>query len=297
MNSVVRRLLFSPPFAILDAAMIARRFLSASLASTLLAFPVGSVFSQTPAKAQVGASLTITDAGLWRDLQKGVAFRTVAMERSQPGYTLELKLLRFDSQVIVPRVLNAGDFQLKSASAKTFAEKTNAIAAINANYFDEKGRPLAYLKTLAKEINHAVSKHSLYTGIFGVSESGPFVMHRDEFLPSQASEALQCGPLLLHRGVSVPVTSDARFARRTVIGIDKQGVLIAGVVDALLGGLTLAELQELFTTARWKLEAAELLNLDGGGSAQLYVRARKFEEWLPGTAEVPVAIGFFSKAN
>ena len=122
-------------------------------------------------------------------------------------------------------------------------------------------------------------------------------MHRDEFLPSQASEALQCGPLLLHRGVSVPVTSDARFARRTVIGIDKQGALIAGVVDALLGGLTLAELQELFTTARWKLEAAELLNLDGGGSAQLYVRAKKFEEWLPGTAEVPVAIGFFSKAN
>ncbi len=191
------------------------------------------------------------------------------MERSQPGYTLELKLLRFDSQVIVPRVLNAGDFQLKSASAKTFAEKTNAIAAINANYFDEKGRPLAYLKTLSKEVNRAVSKHSLYTGIFGVSESGP----------------------------SVPVTSDARFARRTVIGIDKQGALIAGVVDALLGGLTLAELQELFTTARWKLEAAELLNLDGGGSAQLYVRAKKFEEWLPGTAEVPVAIGFFSKAN
>jgi len=161
MNSITRRLLFSAPFAILNAAMIARRFLSASLASTLLALPVGSVFSQTPAKAQVGASLTITDAGLWRDLQKGVAFRTVAMERSQPGYTLELKLLRFDSQVIVPRVLNAGDFQLKSASAKTFAEKTNAIAAINANYFDEKGRPLAYLKTLAKEINHAVSKHSL----------------------------------------------------------------------------------------------------------------------------------------
>src|SRR5437762_12481548 len=120
MNSVVRRLLFSPPFAILNAAMIVRRFLWASLASTLLAFPVGSVFSQTPAKAQVGAPLTITDAGLWRDLQKGVAFRTVAMERSQPGSTLELQLLRFDSQFIVPRVLNAAACQLKRATAKTF---------------------------------------------------------------------------------------------------------------------------------------------------------------------------------
>ena len=277
--------------------MIARQLLFASLISTVLLSPIEWVRSQTPAKTSVGTALSVTDAGQWRTLQKGVALRAIALERAEPSYTLELKLLRFDSQIIIPRVLIAGQWQLKSASAKTLAEKSGAIAAINANYFDEKGRPLAYLKSAAQEINRAISKHALYTGVFGIGESGPFVTHRDEFQPAQVSEALQSGPLLLHRGVSVPVTSDARFARRTVIGIDKQGALIAGVVDALLGGLTLAELQELFTTARWKLEAAELLNLDGGGSAQLYVRARKFEEWLPGTAEVPVAIGFFSKAN
>jgi phosphodiester glycosidase len=275
--------------------MVARQFLSASLASALLMLSVEGVRSQTPAKPQVGTTITVTDPGRWHDLQQGVALRTVAMERTQPNYTIELKLLRFDSRLIVPRVLNAGDFSLKGASAKTFAEKTKAIAAINANYFDEKGRPLAYLKTLAKEINRAVSKHSLYTGIFGVSEAGPFVTHRDEFLPSQASEALQSGPLLLHRGTSLPVSGDSRSARRAVIGIDKQGAIIVGVVDALLGGLTFAELQELFMNARWQFNADELLNLDGGGSAQLYVRSGKFEEWLPGTSEVPVAVGFFSK--
>ena len=36
---------------------------------------------------------------------------------------------------------------------------------------------------------------------------------------------------------------------------------------------------------------------DGGGAAQLYVKAGKFEEWLSGTTEVPVAIGFFPKRN
>jgi uncharacterized protein YigE (DUF2233 family) len=277
--------------------MVRYRIIFAGLASALVVFPLGPVRSQSPAKAQVGTTLIVTEAGRWRDLQKGVALRTVAMERSQPSYMLELKLLRFDSQLIAPRVLNAGELSLKSASAKTFAEKTNAIAAINANYFDEKGRPLAYLKTGAKEINRAVSRHSLYTGIFGVSEAGPFVMHRDEFLPSQASEALQSGPLLLHRGVSLPVGGDSRSARRAVVGIDKQGALVVGVVDALLGGLTLAELQELFVNARWQFNTEELLNLDGGGSAQLYVRSGKFEEWLPGTTEVPVAIGFFSKSN
>lgn len=278
--------------------MIARHLLlSAGFASALLLLPA-DLGSQTQTKAQVGTALTVTSAGSWRQLQKGVAMRTIALERAQPNYTLELKLLRFDSQAITPRVLNAGDFQLKSATVKTFAEKSSAIAAINANYFDEKGRPLAYLKTLAKEINRAVSKHALYTGIFAVSESAAQVLHRDEFQPTQANEALQSGPLLLHHGSVVPISGDSgRYARRTVIGLDKQGAVIVGVADALIGGVNFAELQELFLNGRWQIDAVDLLNLDGGGSAQLYIKSGKFEEWVPGTSEVPVAIGFFSKAR
>jgi uncharacterized protein YigE (DUF2233 family) len=88
-----------------------------------------------------------------------------------------------------------------------------------------------------------------------------------------------------------------RYARRSVIGVDREGRLIIGVTDAVLGGLSFAELQELFTGAKWQLDTPDLLNLDGGGSAQLYVKAGKFEEWVAGTAEVPVAIGFFAKPN
>ncbi|HEY3154416.1 MAG TPA: phosphodiester glycosidase family protein, partial [Candidatus Binatia bacterium] len=187
---------------------------------------------------------------------------------------------------------------LKGATVKSFAEKTGAVAAINANYFDEKGRPLAYLKTAEKEINPAVSKHSLYTGVFGVRDSVPFVAHRDSFQPAQVSEALQVGPLLLNHNAIVEFTSGlGRYARRSVIGVDREGRLIIGVTDAVLGGLSFAELQELFTGMKWQLNTPDLLNLDGGGSAQLYVKAGKFEEWVSGTSEVPVAIGFFTKPN
>jgi exopolysaccharide biosynthesis protein len=186
--------------------------------------------------------------------------------------------------------------QLKAANAKTFAEKAHAVAAINANYFDDKGRPLAYLKTAEKEINRSVSKHRLYTGVFGITEAGPFVTHRDEFQPGRASAALQSGPLLLHHSGPVEIAAGlARYARRSVIGIDKQGRIIVGVTDGVIGGLSFAELQELFAQPKWRLDAVELLNLDGGGSAQLYVKTGKFEEWLPGTSEVPVAIAFFLK--
>lgn len=274
------------------------RYWLGTLLLAVLFASAARVNSQAPGRIIAGGTLSVRDGGQWRTLQRGFALRTIALERAEPSYTLELKLARFDSQIFVPRVLHAGQWQLKGADAKTFAEKSGAIAAINANYFDEKGRPLAYLKTGVQEINRGVSKHSLYTGVFGVGDSGPFVIHRDEFQPAEAKEALQCGPLLLHRGAPVEISSGlGRYARRAVIGMDKQGQMIVAVTDAVMGGLSFAELQELFTNPKWQLETPELLNLDGGGSAQLYVKSGKFEDWLPGTTEVPVSVGFFAKSK
>jgi uncharacterized protein YigE (DUF2233 family) len=271
---------------------------SAALSYFLILVSVVSFASQAPQrKPTIGTTLTVTDWRSWNTVRKGVEFRKIAMEHSASSNTLEFKLLRFDGRLIVPRVLYADQFQLKGASAKTFAEKSGAIAAINANYFDEKGRPLAYLKTTEKEVNSTVSKHALYTGIFGVRDSVPFVVHRDNFQPTGASEALQTGPLLLNKGALEIVNGAARYARRSVIGVDKEGRILIGVTDAVMGGLSFTELQELFTSSNRQLDATDLLNLDGGGSAQLYVKTGKFEEWLSGTSEVPVAIGFFAKPN
>lgn len=253
---------------------------------------------QTAGRFKVSGTLTGTNLGTWRATQKGVEQRTIAFLRSEPNYTLELKLLRFDPKIIGARVLSSGDFQAKSTTAKVFVEKSGAIAAINANYFDERGRPLGYLKTREREINRTVSKHALYTGAFAIVDGNPMVMHRDDFPPAQSSEALQSGPLLLNRGAPVETMRGlGRYARRTVLGIDKEGRIVIAVTDAVLGGLSFVELQELFSDAKWQLDTPDLLNLDGGGSAQLYFKSGKLEESVPGTSEVPVAIGFFVKAN
>jgi exopolysaccharide biosynthesis protein len=82
-----------------------------------------------------------------------------------------------------------------------------------------------------------------------------------------------------------------------LIGTDKDHRLFIAVTDKLLGGLSWPELQELFTAPQWQLQAQDLLALDGGASAQLYLKSGKYEEMIPGTAEVPVAIGFFAKAQ
>jgi uncharacterized protein YigE (DUF2233 family) len=253
---------------------------------------------QTAGRFKISGTLSATDLGSWRTLQKGVEQRKIAFLRSEPNYTLELRLLRFDSKIFSVRILSSGDFQLKGATAKDFVEKSGAIAAINANYFDERGRPLAYLKTGDKEINRAVSKHALYTGVFAIADGHPTVMHREDFSPAQASEALQSGPLLLNRGAPVETMRNlGRYTRRAVLGVDKAGRIVIAVTDAVLGGLSFVELQELFANGKWQLDTPDLLNLDGGGSAQLYFKSGRSEESVPGTSEVPVAIGFFVKAN
>jgi hypothetical protein len=73
--------------------------------------------------------------------------------------------------------------------------------------------------------------------------------------------------------------------------------VIVAATDAIVGGLSFAELQDLFSNSQMGLSTTELLSLDGGGSAQLYLKAGKFEESVVGTADVPVTIGFFAKSR
>ena len=264
----------------------------------LIAISAISASSQTTGKHKISPTLSVIDAGAWKSVQKGIESRRIALERSDPAYTLDLKLLRFDTQWIAARLLRSAQNQLKATNAMTFVERGGAVAAINANYFDTDGKPLAFLKAGGQAINPRVSRSSLYTGVFGVKDQRPFISHRDDFLSEQADEAMQSGPLLLLRGAPQAVTGlPLRASRRALIGIDKEQRLMIAVTDNLIGGLFWAELQEIFSAGSWQVQAQDLLNLDGGGSAQLYSKAGKFEEFVPGTVDVPVAIGFFAKTQ
>jgi uncharacterized protein YigE (DUF2233 family) len=275
-----------------------RSFSLLMLSSLTLAATFTSAQAPAPAaKPKVSSTLAVRKPGAWIPLDSGIEHRKMTLERSESSYSFDLNLVRFGRRVI-PRIISSGQFQLKSADAKTLAQKSGALVTINANYFDEKGKPLAFLKTATGEINRNVSKHALYTGVFGVQDSMPFIVHRDDFQLTQAQEAIQSGPLLLKQGAAMEnIPGAGRYSRRAVIGMDKQQRLIVGVTDTVLGGLNFAELQELFSRPEWHLETTELLNLDGGGSAQLYIKTRNHEEFISGTSEVPVVIGFFKTGN
>lgn len=263
----------------------------------VLAFDSSHVLAQ-PVKLKTSPTLAIADIGQWKVIQKGVEFRKLTLERSEPYQVIDLKMLRFDTRTFVPQIIHSLRYNLKAADVKTLAEKSGASAVINASYFDEKAKPLGFLKVAASQVNASISKSSLFTGVFAIKDRLAFIAHRDQFLSEQADEGLQAGPLLLLRAAPLHVTRGAaKQSRRALIGIDKDQRLIVAVTDSLLGGLNWAEVQEIFVSDAWQVRAADLLNLDGGGSAQLYVKAPGLEEHVPGTAEVPVAIGFFQRTQ
>jgi len=272
---------------------------SSFLLLLIFASLAGAVLTQgfaQPAKLKSSPSLAVTEMGSWKVIQKGTEFRKVTLERSEPYQMIDLKIVRFDTRWVTPRIVRSLQYNLKAAHVKTLAEKSGAIAMINANYFDEKGRPLGFLKAAADQVNPRISRSSLLTGILGIKDRIPFIIHRDDFFPQQADEGLQAGPLLLVRGAALSVARGAgKQSRRSLIGIDKEQRLMIAVTDSLLGGLSWVEVQELFGSAQWQVNATDLLNLDGGGSAQLYVRGIQTEEHVPGTTDIPVAVGFFQR--
>ena len=273
-------------------------FFSGIFGILLSGFFCGAHPSEIPVKLSSNPELAVISAGFWKSAQMGIEYRTISLERAQAGYTLDLKLFRFDTSLIVPRVIYGAQYDLKVADVRTLAQKSGAIAAINANYYDPEGRPLAFLKTAAKTVNPRVSSATIYSGIFAMKDRQPFIARRNDFEPSQADEGIQSGPLLLHRGNTQSLSGvPSRPSRRALIGIDREQRLFIAVTDTFLGGLSWIELQELFSAPTWKLHAHDLLALDGGGSAQVYIKAANHEDLIPGTSDVPVAIGIFAKTQ
>lgn len=251
-----------------------------------------------PIPLKASPALSATEFGSWKKIQNGLELRKITLERSQPRQVVSLRLVRFDTHWVTPHIVYSPRYNLKGADVKTLAEKSGALAAINGNYFDEKGKPLGFLKALAQKLNSQISPSSLFTGIFGIKDQQPFIVHRDHFDPQQTDEGLQAGPLLLHGGQAIPVTRGAeKQSRRALIAVDRSQKWIVAVADSVLGGLNWVEIQELFAAEPWQINAVELLNLDGGGSAQLYIRSAQTEEYIPGSADVPVAVGFFVKGR
>jgi exopolysaccharide biosynthesis protein len=189
-------------------------------------------------------------------------------------FSAELLLLRSELKRFAPRVVTALQLGKKLATAEEFAEKSRAVVTINANFFDENSRALGLVVTNGSVQQQTHLGGSALTGIFQLIASGApniSIVHRQDFSPKKVLEAFQAGPRLLAHGQALRV-KDTSSSRRAGICIDASGKLVLFATSGFFGA-TLTQVQQLLRNNPVNCQTA--LNLDGGGSAQLFLSGKR----------------------
>lgn len=199
-------------------------------------------------------------------------------------------------------VIRAAEYGWSRATVKSLCKASKGAVCINANFFDESGDPLGLIISRGIEYHRLHKGGHTLTGIFEVTRHDITVVNRVNFTPDKVLEAVQAGPRLLANGAAIPGVSDERSSRRAGVCVDKHRRLLLFCTQSAITGLTIQELQGLLLAE--PLGCVEALNLDGGGSAQLYISSALLgagtnlqEVFLAGRDEVPVAVALFADSR
>ena len=203
-------------------------------------------------------------------------------------------LRRFDL-----RVVTASSFKGPKATVKDLCTRSNAVLCINANFFDTEGKPLGLI------VNRGILKQPLHkggnvlTGALVLTRNKLSIITRGEFNPENAIEAIQAGPRLLSGGTPISNIRDVKTpTRRSGVCIDQNQKVVFYATSSALAGLSIEEVQEILL--RPSIGCVDALNLDGGGSAQMFLNVRKdmrptstTQIHIVGEDEVPVILALF----
>ncbi|MBN8548717.1 MAG: phosphodiester glycosidase family protein [Deltaproteobacteria bacterium] len=213
-------------------------------------------------------------------------------------FSSQLLLIRTSLSRFRVEVIRAVDFSRQRASVAEMCKASKASLCINANFFDEAGNPLGLIVHRGIKVQDMHRGGKTLTGVFSTSRDSMKIVARAAYQPERVLEAVQAGPRILH--ARLPVTGIELYARsrRSGVCIDDHNHLIFFIVSSGLLGVSMEELQ----TALRQANCSEALNLDGGGSSQLYL-SKNIPEALPALEEVniiardevPVGLALFPK--
>ena len=239
-------------------------------------------------------------SAIWQPLLIGLDYSQVD-KTSAFFFESRISLLRFNLTHFKVSVIRATDYGLTRGSAKFLCQKARALACINANFFDENIKPLGLVVTRGMTLQSLHKRGGTLTGIFQVSRDHASIVNRSEYNPESVVEAIQAGPRLIASGNKVPgLKEESSPTRRSGVCIDRDGKIIFYLMSTGIFGISLEELREFLLDK--SVQCQEALNLDGGGSAQLYVQIKNSKDEGPsklisieGSDEVPVLLGVFQR--
>lgn len=167
----------------------------------------------------------------------------------------------------------------------------NAVAFINANFFDQNNLILGLL------VSDGIASGQSFNGYGGfVQVQNGQVRVRSNIYEPYAGEALeqavQAFPMLMTDGTSsYSNTQGDRISRRSIAGQDSAGRIVFMVTSSLVG-MRLVDLSRWLPTT--DLELVNALNLDGGGSSLLWV-ASPAPSFVPSFDPVPAVMAVYPR--
>lgn len=214
----------------------------------------------------------------WKTLLPGFSETTLITEDSLDN-KITLQLYKIDLKKYRIQVVQAKDFQRQKMSAKDFSKKSNAILAINGGFFDPSYQSLGLIVQNGKIVNPL--RQISWWGVFSIDQNHiPRVEKVKDFKNGSNLEmAIQAGPRLIEEGK--PVSAKPNVSQKTFLGITPENEVIIGVTDGSV--LNAIDFVEILSN---QLLLKSALNLDGGGSTQLYVKTGSYEKNLLGFTEV-----------
>lgn len=222
----------------------------------------------------------------YRSLEKGLDYAVLQTEA-----TTKLHLIKIDLSRFTVKVLDARDFKNEALAVKAFSEKSHALAAINANFFDVKNQPLGLVLQEGK-LKNPPKKISWWASLLikGNKANIAKIYEKDAVLAYE--NGVQAGPRLVVAGKTPKLKEE--FSPKSAVGLDRKGRLVLIVSE---GGIEINGFAQLLAKKEKDGGAGlfDALNLDGGSSTQFFAKVGDLNLSLPGFARVPIALGVFRK--
>ncbi|MEO8216937.1 MAG: phosphodiester glycosidase family protein [Acidobacteriota bacterium] len=204
----------------------------------------------------------------WKALGPGIEYRTLGCD--DKTHTFALHLLRVD-----PRRVPLKAVVTEPAHVEDVVRSQNALFGLNANFFDDKRRPLGVALENGKPLNrpHPV----VWMSIFAIYEDGrPEILlsSRWNHARSGARMAVQAGPRIVVDGELTHIKPTGPSRRSGVcIQSPKQVVFFVTPGNHFLTVEEIAALGQRSETSEG-MGCRDAMLFDGGGSAQFYLHGQ-----------------------
>ena len=223
-------------------------------------------------------------ASSWQSLKPGVEFKELKTEVNESPVSIHVLKVNLTQAKIRPIAAE------KNLTAKRLAEKSGALAVINANFFDTEGKVLGLVKKDGKIINPL--KKISWWSVFCANNYRAKIIHTTQYVDSHCQQAIQAGPRLVVDG-AVPRLKD-ELSRKTAVAINGQGEVLFIVSKQHIPIKNFAQVVILPEKKGW-LGCRNAIYFDGGGSSQLYIAGANSDWNISSLIEVPVGLGVFAK--